>query len=80
MQPGMPAEMVFRTGDRSLTLTVDGGETCTAALSLVRLKRRKLTKAKVVAVAGDKLRPHTSSADRVDYRIPANGRVVITWD
>jgi hypothetical protein len=69
-----------RTGDRALTLTVDGGETCTAALSLVRLKRRKLTKTKVVAVAGDKLRSHTSSADRVDYRIPANGRVVITWE
>jgi hypothetical protein len=69
-----------RTGDRSLTLTVDGGETCTAALSLVRLKRRKLTKATLVAASGDKLRPHTSSADRVDYRIPANGRVVITWD
>ena len=68
-----------RTGDRALTRTLDGGETCTAGFSLVRLKRRKLTRAVLVTAGGDPLRPHASSADRVDYRIPANGRVVLTW-
>jgi len=69
-----------RTGDRSLTLTLDGGETCTAGLSVVRLKRHKLTRTRVTTVDGDVLRPHTSSDDRVDYRVPASGRLVLTWD
>ena len=68
-----------RTGDRALTLTLDGGETCTAGLSIVRLKRRTLPKLTVTTAGGDALRPHTSSRDRIDYRIPANGRVVLTW-
>jgi hypothetical protein len=69
-----------RTGDRSLTITLDGGETCTAGLSVVRLKRRKLTKTKVASIGGDALRPHDEDADRVDYRVPANGRIVLTWE
>jgi hypothetical protein len=69
-----------RTGEHALTLTLDGGETCTAGLSLVRLKRRKLTKVKVTTVGGDVLRPHHGGDDRIDYRVPANGRVVLTWD
>lgn len=68
------------TGDRALTITLDGGETCTAGLSLVRLKRRKLPKARVVTVGGDVLRPHSVSGDRMDYRVPANGRLVLTWE
>jgi hypothetical protein len=73
------ARATERTGDRALTLTLDGGETCTAGLSLVRLKRRKLTKPRVTTADGDIVRPHMSTADRIDYRVPANGRVVITW-
>jgi hypothetical protein len=69
-----------RTGDRALTITLDGGETCFASLSLVRLKRRKLTEARVSTVDGDVLRPHASSADRVDYRVPAKGRLILTWE
>ena len=33
------ARAIERTGDRALTITLDGGETCTAHLNLVRLKR-----------------------------------------
>ena len=69
-----------RTGDRALTLTLNGGETCIAGLSLVRLKGRKLTKPRVATVDGDVLRPHNSSIDRIDYRVPANGRVVVSWE
>jgi hypothetical protein len=69
-----------RTGDRALSIMLDGGETCTAGLSLVRLKRRKLGKATVTTAGGDVLRPHHSTADRIDYRVPANGRVVLTWE
>jgi hypothetical protein len=69
-----------RTGDRALTLTLDGGETCTAGLSFVRLKRRKLPTLRVTTAGGDILRPLASSDDRIDYRVPANGRVILTWD
>lgn len=69
-----------RTGDRALTLTLDGGETCSAGLSFVRLPRRKLPGLRVTTAGGDVLRAHTQSADRVDYRVPANGRVILTWE
>jgi hypothetical protein len=69
-----------RTGERSLTITLDGGETCSAGLSLVRLKRRRLTRTKVATVGGDALRPHHEHPDRIDYRVPANGRIIVNWD
>jgi hypothetical protein len=69
-----------RTGERALTLTLDGGENCTAGLSLVRLKRRKMPKLRVTTAGGDVLRPHRSSADRIDYRVPASGRIVLSWE
>jgi hypothetical protein len=69
-----------RTGDRAVTITLDGGETCTAALSLVRLKRRKLTKPRLTTIGGDVLRPIATTDDRVDFRVPANGRVVLCWE
>ncbi|MBC9033850.1 hypothetical protein IAG41_15755 [Sphingomonas sp. JC676] len=68
-----------RTGDKSLTLTLDGGETCSAGLSLVRLKRRKLCQTRVTTIGGDVLRPRDTSADRIEYRVPANGRLVLNW-
>lgn len=69
-----------RIGDRSLTVTLDGGETCSASLCLVRMKRRKLTKCRVAAIGGEALRPHELGSDRIAYRVPANGRVVLTWE
>jgi hypothetical protein len=71
---------IERTGDRALTITLDGGETCVAGLSLVRLSRRKLTASRVSTVGGDSLRPLRTDPDRVDFRVPANGRIVLTWD
>ena len=70
---------IERNGDRTLTLTLDGGEACTAALSVVRLKRRKLTELRLATTGGDVLRPHARSDDRIDFNIPANGRIVLTW-
>ncbi|MFW2829396.1 hypothetical protein [Sphingomonas sp. ID0503] len=71
---------IERTGDRALTLSLDGGDTCTANLRLVRLKRRKLTKTTLTTDGGDVIRPHETSEDRIDYHAPANGRLVITWE
>ncbi|MBW8785549.1 MAG: hypothetical protein JF593_13080 [Novosphingobium sp.] len=67
-------------GEHGLTITINGGETCTADLSLVRLKRRKLPKITVATTAGAIIRPYRTSADRIDYRVPAVGRLVFTWE
>jgi len=69
-----------RTGDRALTITLDGGENCTAGLSVVRLKRRKLTKTQISTAGGDALRPAARCDDRIEFRVPANGRVVLSWE
>jgi hypothetical protein len=69
-----------RTGDRALTITLDGGETCTAALGLIRLKRRKLGKVRLATVGGDALRAHETSDDRTAFHVPASGRLVLTWE
>jgi hypothetical protein len=69
-----------RTGDRSISVMLDGGENCLADLSLVRLPRRKLPKPSVMTAGGDAIRPRAVSKDRIDYHVPANGRVVLSWD
>lgn len=68
------------TDARTLVVTLDGGETCTALLSIVRRKRRKLTATRAMAIDGDGIRPHAESPDRIDYHVPANGRVILNWD
>ena len=68
-----------RTGERALSIQLDGGETCLAEIALVRLPRRKLTRASIVTAGGDAIRPHATSADRVDFRVPASGRFILTW-
>ncbi len=69
-----------QTAERTLRLTLDGGEGCTAQLSLVRKRRRKLPAAKVVTAGGDVLRPHAVSDDRTDFYVPANGAFILSWE
>jgi hypothetical protein len=69
-----------RTGERALSIQLDGGETCVADISLVRLKRRTLPKARIVTAGGDAIRPRASSRDRIDFLVPASGRVILSWD
>jgi hypothetical protein len=71
---------IERTGERSLTLVLDGGETCHADLSLVRLKRRRLTRVTLTTAGGDTLRPVATSDDRIDFHVPADGRLILVWD
>jgi hypothetical protein len=69
-----------RTADRAMSISLDGGETCAAALSLIRMKRRKLPRTRVTTAGGDVIRPKAVTADRIDYVVPAHGRLVLTWD
>jgi hypothetical protein len=69
-----------RTGNQGLSIKLDGGDACSARLSFVRLKRRKLPRTSVASVDGDRLRPSHETADRIDYIVPANGRLTIGWE
>jgi len=69
-----------RTGERALSLQLDGGETCLVNLRLLRLKRKKMPKASVKTSGGDTIRPHGASDNRIDFHVPAYGRVILTWD
>lgn len=69
-----------RTGQRSLTITLHDGEACTAGLSIVRLKHHKLAKVALKTIGGDLLAPQESSADRIGYKLLANGRFLLTWE
>ncbi|HET6526867.1 hypothetical protein [Sphingopyxis sp.] len=69
-----------RLDDKRIAITLDGGDTCQARLSFVRRKRRKLPETRVAAIDGDALRPHRRSVDRIDFIVPANGRLILGWD
>lgn len=69
-----------RTGQRSLTITLHDGAVCTAGLSIVRLKRRKLGKVELKTIGGNVLDPQESSPDRITYKLPADGRFLLTWE
>ncbi len=69
-----------RTGDNALSIQLDGGETCEAVVALVRQKRRKLTPARLTTAGGDAVRPHATTDDRIDFRVPASGRLILTWE
>jgi hypothetical protein len=69
-----------RTGERAMTLRLDGGETCTANLRLVRLKRRKLPRVTLAIPGGEALEPAAASKDRIDFEVPASGRLVLAWE
>ena len=68
-----------RSGERAISIMLDGGENCLADLSLVRLPRRKLPKPSIMTAGGDPIRPHAISTDRIDFRVPAAGRFILSW-
>ena len=65
--------------ERAVTITLNGGETCLAGLTLVRLKYRKLGSIKVTTEDGEDLRPHVSSAGSITYCVPAKGQIQLIW-
>ena len=69
-----------RTGERAISIRLDGGETCTAMLAVIREGRRRLPKMTVVTAGGDVIRARKTMAERVEYHVPANGRLILSWD
>ncbi len=68
-----------RNSEKSMSLELGGGDACKARLSFVRTGRRKLPALSVITAGGDRIRPHHSEPDRVDFNVPANGRVTVNW-
>jgi hypothetical protein len=64
---------------RALSITLDGGETCMARLSLVATGQRALPPAHVTTAGGDVVRARHFKARRIDFHVPASGRVVLRW-
>lgn len=66
--------------ERAVTITLNGGETCVAGLSVVRRKHRKLGKVKIKTEDGKVLRPDISSSDFITYHVPAKGQFQLIWE
>ena len=70
---------VERTGPNGLSVQFDGGEGCTADLSLLPRNGTPPPRAKATLPDGTVAR-QSSRDDRLSYRVPANSRIAITWD
>ncbi len=67
-----------RPSARGLSFQLGGGEGCEASLSLIRTGRAKLPDF-TVTVLGDRIRPRHSEPYRIEYHVPADGRITILW-
>lgn len=68
-----------RTGERAVSVQLTGGETCMALLGVIRTGRKKLPTVTLVAPDGDQFRPSCVAEDRIEFRVPADARVVLNW-
>jgi len=69
-----------RNSEWSISIGLVGGDGCTARLSFVRRGRTALPAFTVHTSGGDRIREAHRTRGRVDFRIPANGRIVINWE
>jgi hypothetical protein len=68
-----------RPSERALSFQLGGGEGREASLSLIRTGRAKLPSFTVTTAGGDRIRPRHSTADRIEYRVPADNRITLAW-
>jgi len=68
-----------RTGERARSLTLVGGETCTALLAVVKRGRRPLPACTLMLADGDSIRPSQVADERIEWLVPADGRLILTW-
>jgi hypothetical protein len=68
-----------RNAATSVSFRLDGGDGCLASVSLIRTGRRELPGFVVETATGDRVRAHHTSADRIDFHVPASGGVTIRW-
>lgn len=68
-----------QTGERSLSLQLTGGETCVALLAVVRRGRKPLPECRVTLAGGDAVRAAVTAPDRIEFNVPADARVILSW-
>lgn len=68
-----------RPAERTLSFQLGGGEGCSANLRILPEGRRKLPQVTVFTAAGDRVRAHRAADDHLAFRIPAQGRVSLSW-
>jgi hypothetical protein len=68
-----------RNAATSISFRLDGGDGCLASVSLIRTGRRKLPRFVVETATGDRVRAHHTSADRIDFHVPASGGITVRW-
>jgi hypothetical protein len=68
-----------RTSTRSLTFGLEGGHARAASFRLIRTGRAPLPKFTLTTAEGIRVRPDHVSADRIDFLIPANGQISLSW-
>jgi len=69
-----------RAGEKALMVTLDRGKIWKAKFRISATERHKLTQCTVTTAGGGVLHPYASSEDRLDYRVPASGSLVLTWE
>lgn len=67
-------------GDRAFSVMLNGSETSRAGLSIVRRKRHRLPEVRIATATGDEIEPVAHGKDRIDYSVPAEGRIILKWD
>jgi hypothetical protein len=68
-----------RTGERALSIQLTGGETCGALLVVVKRGRKPLPECRITRAGGDVVRPAHVGKDRVEFHVPADARVILSW-
>jgi hypothetical protein len=68
-----------RASQHALTIELGGCDGNSATLILLRAGRESLPSFTVTDSIGRAIRPAARSAERMDYRVPANGAITIKW-
>lgn len=68
-----------RPTERTLSFQLAGSEASEANLSMVRTGRARLPAIAVSAWDGQRVRAVRRTPERIEYRVPANGRISLSW-
>ncbi len=68
-----------RSGTTALSIQIDGGETCWAKLCVLPLESGGLPPIELRTADGEAIRAGLTEDGRIEFLIPANGRVILGW-
>lgn len=68
-----------RTGEHALSLQLAGGAACEALVAVLPTGRKPLPACRITLAGGDSVRPGHESDDRIEFTVPADARLVLTW-